>query len=157
MALEIERKFLVKGSFQPYAIRKSRIKQGYLPTTPGCSVRIRLVDDAAWLTIKGKGNASGTTRYEWEKAIDPGEAAELLDLCAGHLIDKERYLIPAGPHLFEVDVFHGINEGLVVAEIELSDENEAFERPEWLGEEVTGQKRYYNACLTTHPYKEWGL
>lgn len=137
------------------ATHKSCIKQGYLPTQPTCSVRIRLEDDLAWLTIKGQGNASGTTRYEWEKTIEPGEAAELLELCTGHLIDKERFRVPVGPHCYEVDVFHGINEGLVVAEIELSDEHETFERPDWLGEEVTGQKRYYNASLTAHPFTEW--
>lgn len=155
MALEIERKFLVNGSFQTLATHRSRIIQGYLPTQPTCSVRIRLEDDTAWLTIKGQGNASGTTRYEWEKPIEPGEAAELLELCAGHLIDKDRYRVPVGMHCFEVDVFHGVNEGLVVAEIELSDEQEAFERPDWLGEEVTGQKRYYNASLTATPFTEW--
>jgi len=156
MALEIERKFLVKGPFQALATRRRiSIRQGYLPTTSACSVRIRLEDEQAWLTIKGKGNASGTTRYEWEKSIDPGEANELLALCTGHLIDKERFLVPVGTHTFEVDVFWGVNEGLVVAEIELSDENEVFERPDWLGAEVTGEKRYYNASLTVHPFREW--
>ncbi len=137
------------------ATRRISIRQGYLPTTSACSVRIRLEDEQAWLTIKGKGNASGTTRYEWEKSIDPGEANELLALCTGHLIDKERFLVPVGTHTFEVDVFWGVNEGLVVAEIELSDENEVFERPDWLGAEVTGEKRYYNASLTVHPFREW--
>ncbi|NLE33376.1 MAG: CYTH domain-containing protein [Bacteroidales bacterium] len=155
MALEIERKFLVKGPFQALATRRISIRQGYLPTTSACSVRIRLEDEQAWLTIKGKGNASGTTRYEWEKSIDPGEANELLALCTGYLIDKERFLVPVGTHTFEVDVFWGVNEGLVVAEIELSDENEVFERPDWLGAEVTGEKRYYNASLTVHPFREW--
>lgn len=137
------------------ATRRISIRQGYLPTTSACSVRIRLEDEQAWLTIKGKGNASGTTRYEWEKSIDPGEANELLALCTGHLIDKERFLVPVGTHTFEVDVFWGVNEGLVIAEIELSDENEVFERPDWLGAEVTGEKRYYNASLTVHPFREW--
>lgn len=155
MALEIERKFLVKGPFLSLATGRRWIRQGYLPTQPGCSVRIRLEDDVAWITIKGKANASGTTRYEWEKSIAPEEATELLKLCTGHLIDKERYLVPIGAHTFEVDVFHGVNEGLVVAEIELSDEHESFERPDWLGEEITGQRRYLNACLASHPYQAW--
>lgn len=118
-------------------------------------MRIRLEDATAWLTIKGKGNASGTTRFEWEKAIELGEATALLPLCTGHLIEKDRFRVPAGRHVFEVDVFHGVNEGLVVAEIELAAEDEAFEHPDWLGEEVTGEKRYYNLSLTTHPFQEW--
>src|SRR5574344_1783677 len=104
MALEIERKFLVRGSFMALATSKSRIVQGYLPTTAACSVRIRLEDATAWLTIKGKGNASGTTRFEWEKAIELGEATALLHLCTGHLIEKDRFRVPAGRHVFEVDV-----------------------------------------------------
>ncbi len=155
MALEIERKFLVIGSFVSQSIRKMHFKQGYLPTTNGCTVRVRTEDDRSFLTIKGPSNPSGTTRYEWNHEIEPHDAEELFLLCINDLIDKDRYLIPAGKHLFEVDVFHGDNEGLVVAEIELDDEDEPFEKPDWLGQEVTGQRRYYNSHLAINPYKNW--
>lgn len=154
MAQEIERKFLVKGNFKSQAYCFLRITQGYLSTVPERTVRVRRKGEDAYLTIKGKTNDSGTSRYEWEKEISVTEAKELFQLCEPGVIDKVRYLVKAGTHIFEVDEFHGENEGLVMAEIELHDENEQFERPEWLGEEVTGNIRYYNVTLAKHPYKK---
>jgi CYTH domain-containing protein len=118
-------------------------------------VRIRIKGTKGYITIKGKGNASGTTRFEWEKEITLLEAEQLLLLCEEGVIDKIRYEIPVGNHCFEVDVFAGVNQGLIVAEIELQAENEAFEKPNWLGNEVTGQERYYNAYLSVTPFKDW--
>lgn len=155
MALEIERKFLVQGSFEAFSTRKMHFKQGYLPTAKGCTVRIRTEDNRAFLTIKGPSNASGLTRYEWNHEIAPQDAKDLFFLCTNNLIEKDRYLIPAGKHVFEVDVFHGDNEGLIIAEVELDAEDEAFERPGWLGQEVTGNRRYYNSHLAANPYKNW--
>jgi len=155
MALEIERKFLTQGSFMEFSTRKMHFKQGYLPTAKGCTVRIRMEDDRAFLTIKGPSNASGITRYEWNHEIDAHEAKELFLLCINNLIEKDRYLVPVGKHTYEVDVFHGENEGLIVAEIELDAEDEVFEKPSWLGQEVTGQRRYYNSHLAANPYTYW--
>ena len=155
MALEIERKFLIQGSFEAFSTRKMRFKQGYLPTEKGCTVRIRTEDDRAFLTIKGPSNASGITRYEWNHEIATHEAEELFLLCTNDLIEKDRYLVPVGKHTYEVDVFHGDNEGLIVAEIELDAEDEPFEKPSWLGQEVTEQRRYSNSHLASNPYKHW--
>lgn len=155
MAQEIERKFLVAGDFKSRAHASERITQGYLSSVPSRTVRVRVKGDKAYLTIKGIGSQSGMSRYEWEKEIPVGEAQELLDLCEPGVIDKVRYLVKSGLHTFEVDEFHGDNEGLIVAEIELQSENELFEQPLWLGNEVTGDERYYNAMLSKHPYKEW--
>lgn len=153
---EIERKFLVKSAdFLSESTKSNRIVQGYLNSNPDRTVRVRIKGNAGFLTIKGKGNESGTTRFEWEKEIPVAEAAQLLLLCEEGLIDKIRYEIPFGKHLYEVDVFEGDNKGLIVAEIELNDENESFEKPDWLGEEVTGEKRYYNASLSIFSYKNW--
>lgn len=153
---EIERKFLVKSAdFLSESTKSNRIVQGYLNSNPDRTVRVRIKGNAGFLTIKGKGNESGTTRFEWEKEIPVAEAAQLLLLCEEGLIDKIRYEIPFGKHLYEVDVFEGDNKGLIVAEIELNDENESFEKPDWLGEEVTGKKRYYNASLSIFSYKNW--
>lgn len=121
----------------------------------GKTVRVRLAGDRAWLTIKGPSGANGWSRYEFEQAIPTADAEELLGLCEPGIIEKERFYIPAAQHTWEVDVFHGDNEGLIVAEIELASEAEAFEHPAWLGREVTGDKRYYNAMLSTRPYKQW--
>ena len=155
MPQEIERKFLVKGEFKSQATRSVRIIQGYLSSVPERTVRVRVKEDKGYLTIKGKTDVSGVSRYEWEKEIPRAEAQELLQLSEPGMIDKTRYLVPVGKHIFEVDEFYGDNEGLLIAEVELSDENEAFQKPDWLGEEVTGDLRYYNAMLTRNPYKKW--
>ena len=155
MPQEIERKFLVKGEFKTQAYAKSRIVQGYISSTPGRTVRVRIRDGRGYLTIKGASNASGTSRYEWERELPESEARELLKLCEPGIIDKTRYLVRCGSHVFEVDEFYGDNQGLVVAEVELKSEREPFERPAFLGEEVTGDRRYYNSQLMKNPYKEW--
>ena len=151
---EIERKFLVAGDFRGEVSGASHIVQGYLSTTPGRSVRVRLRDEQGWITVKGP--MCGLTRIEWEKEIPAGEAQLLLSLCEPGVIDKTRHLVPAADgHVWEVDEFHGDNAGLLVAEVELGSEDEAFCRPAWLGEEVTGDRRYYNSSLTKRPYKDW--
>lgn len=153
---EIERKFLVTSTeFQSESKKSNRIVQGYLNSNAERTVRIRIKGTQAFITIKGKGNESGTTRFEWEKEIEVTEAEQLLLLCEDGVIDKVRYEIPFGNHLYEVDVFEGDNKGLIIAEIELEDENESFEKPNWLGAEVTGDKRYYNASLSVSSYKNW--
>ena len=155
MAQEIERKFLVKGSFKEAAFDAIRITQGYLSTSPGRSVRVRIRGNQGFLTIKGPSRDGGLSRFEWEKEIGADEARELMALCEPGLIDKTRWLVKVGSHTFEVDEFHGDNEGLIVAEVELGAPDEAFEKPDWLGEEVTGDRRYYNSALTRNPYKIW--
>jgi adenylate cyclase len=155
MAKEIERKFLVKGEFKDQAFKATRITQGYLSSVPERTVRVRVKGEKGFITIKGIGNASGASRYEWEKEIPVDEVKELLLICEPGVIDKTRYLVKAGEYTFEVDEFYGDNEGLTVAEIELPDENAAFERPDWLGEEVTGDPRYYNSMLMKNPFKTW--
>ncbi len=153
---EIERKFLVLNEdFKSFATHQKNIAQGYLNTHPSRTVRVRIANEKAFLTIKGKGNDSGTTRFEWEKEIPVSEAQSLLLLCEKGVIKKTRFEIPAGNHVFEVDEFYGENQGLVVAEIELSDENEPFDKPSWLGKEVTNDSRYYNAYLSKNPFSEW--
>lgn len=156
MSLEIERKFLVKGnSFKKESYKKIRIKQGYLNSNKNRTVRIRLTDNKGFLTIKGKSNTSGTTRFEWEKEIDKSEAEELLLLCEPSIIDKTRFLIKTENHLYEVDEFYEDNIGLIVAEIELKYEEEPFHKPSWLGKEVTGDQKYYNSSLSKVPFKDW--
>ena len=156
MPFEIEKKFLVSdNTYKQEAQTQVRIIQGYLSTDPERTVRIRIKEERGYLTIKGKSNASGTTRYEWEKEIEVSEAEELLKLCKEGVIDKTRFLVKAGKHTFEVDEFYGDNQGLVVAEIELENENENFQKPHWLSDEVTGQDKYYNAQLMSNPYKNW--
>ena len=154
MAQEIERKFLVVGEYKHLAHSSSHLVQGYIASGRR-TVRVRMSDERAWLTIKGPSMDGGLSRFEWEKEIEAREALELLPLCEGALIDKHRYLIAVGNHTFEVDEFHGDNEGLTIAEVELSSTDEEFIRPDWLGDEVTGTKRYYNSHLRTYPYKEW--
>lgn len=154
MPKEIERKFLVSGEFRQDSPESYRIMQGYICSDPDRTVRVRVRGDKGFLTIKGRGSEDGLSRYEWEKEIPVTEAAELMALCGSGVIDKTRYLVPFGKHTYEVDVFHGANEGLVLAEIELSDEQEAFEKPSWLGEEVTGDVRYYNSMLSLHPFSK---
>lgn len=155
MALEIERKFLVKGDFKVSSKKKIRITQGYLSSVPERNVRVRIKGEQGFITIKGISNASGASRYEWEKEIPVAEVKELLELCEPGIIDKMRFLVDFGSHTFEVDEFYGDNEGLIVAEIELSAENEKFLKPEWLGDEVTGDTKYYNSALVKNPYKNW--
>ena len=153
---EIERKFLVTSEdFKTLAFTQNRIVQGYLNSDPERTVRVRIKGTKGFLTIKGKGNETGTTRLEWEKEITVPEAELLLPLCEKGTIDKIRYNVMHENHLFEVDVFFGENEGLIVAEIELQSENESFSKPNWLGEEVTSDERYYNAYLSNHPFKSW--
>ncbi|HZK08761.1 MAG TPA: CYTH domain-containing protein [Bacteroidales bacterium] len=156
MAQEIERKFLVKGDFHPFVSTKTRIIQGFLSSVPERTVRVRIMGNNGYLTIKGIGSASGASRYEWEKEITIEEAKELLELCEPGIIDKTRNIVPeAGGLKFEVDEFHGDNKGLIIAEIELPSEDHPFEKPDWLGKEVTGKTRYYNARLSKNPYKNW--
>ena len=149
MFQEVERKFLVKGDFRNEAFKAIHITQGYLSRVPERVVRIRIKDQQGFITIKGKNNASGATRFEWEKEIPLDEARRLLELCEPGLVDKTRYLInnTDGKHTWEVDVYHGNKEGIMIAEIELGNENEPFDKPEWLGKEVTGDQRYYNSNL----------
>ena len=152
MALEIERKFLVSGDFMPEVASCTRIVQGYICSQPGRTVRIRIRGEKGYITIKGASDEKGLSRYEFEKEILLADAEQLLKLCEPGAIDKERYLVPKGKHTWEVDVFHGANEGLILAEIELSSEDEPFEKPTWLGKEVSGDRRYYNSMLTKHPF-----
>lgn len=156
MGQEIERKFLLNGDFKSDAFKAIRIIQGYLCSAPERTVRVRIKGDKAFITVKGIGNASGVSRFEWEKEICVEDAKALLGICEPGVIDKTRHLIKAdGGHVYEVDEFYGDNEGLTVAEIELSSEDEPFEKPSWLGQEVTGDQRYYNSYLAKHPYKTW--
>lgn len=152
---EIERKFLVQGNFKHLAFNSFRITQGYLNSLPQRSVRIRVKDNKGFITIKGIGNAQSTTRYEWEREMPLSEAEELLKLCEPGIIDKNRFLIKSGDHIIEVDEFYGANQGLVIAEIELNSEDEEFDKPAWLGKEVTGDQRYYNVYLIKNPYSTW--
>ncbi|MCD8267487.1 MAG: CYTH domain-containing protein [Parabacteroides sp.] len=155
MATEIERKFLVKGDFSKEVISSQRIVQGYICSQPGRTVRVRIHGEKGFLTIKGPSDDKGLSRYEFEQEIPLVDAEQLLKLCEPGAIDKVRHLVPIGQHVWEVDVFHGANEGLVMAEIELSSEDEPFEKPAWLGEEVSGDRRYYNSMLTKAPYSQW--
>lgn len=156
MAQEIEKKFLVKADFKSSVVKETRITQGYLSSVPERTVRARVKGDKGFLTIKGIGNASGASRYEWEKEISVEEAKELLSICEPGVIDKTRFIVPADGDLkFEVDEFYGENEGLTVAEIELPTEETPFTKPEWLGEEVTGDVKYFNSMLMKNPYKNW--
>jgi adenylate cyclase len=152
---ETERKFLVKGDFKPSVSKQTRIVQGYLSSVPERTVRVRIKGDKGYITIKGIGKASGASRFEWEKEVPVNEIEELLKICEPGVIEKIRYLVKAGPHTFEVDEFHGENRGLVLAEIELGSEAEAFQKPVWLGEEVTGDTRYYNSMLMKNPFTRW--
>jgi adenylate cyclase len=147
--IEIERKFLVLNhSFEAAASEKHKVLQGYLSRVPERTVRVRIMGQKAFITIKGVSNESGLSRFEWEKEIDTTEAKELLELCEKPIIAKTRYIVPYKNHIFEVDVFEQANNGLVLAEIELETETTFFEKPSWLGKEVTGDKKYYNAFLS---------
>jgi CYTH domain-containing protein len=154
--IEIERKFLVlSNDFINESFGKKRIVQAYLNSNPERTVRVRIKEDKGFLTIKGKGNSTGTTRLEWEKEIPVQEAEKLLLICESGVIDKIRHEVKVGQHVFEVDIFTGENTGLLLAEIELQSEEEAFEKPIWLGKEVTNDERYYNAYLSKNPFKKW--
>ena len=156
MNIEIERKFLVKNlNYKSESFEKKCIKQGYLNSNKNRTVRIRVSDDTGFITIKGKSNKNGTSRFEWEKEIPATEAEELLLLCEPTIIEKTRYLIKVGYHTFEVDEFAGENSGLVVAEIELNSEDEVFEKPNWLSKEVTGDLKYYNSSISKLPFINW--
>jgi len=154
--IEIERKFLVTSkTFKEEAISKIKIVQGFLNTNPERTVRIRIMGEKAFLTVKGIGNTTGISRFEWEKEISVAEAEQLLLLAEPGIIAKVRYHVNKGKHVFEVDEFLAANQGLVVAEIELSSENESFDKPDWLGEEVSGITKYYNSQLSKNPYIYW--
>ncbi len=155
MALEIERKFLVTNlSFKENVLKRSEIIQGYLSSDPEKTVRIRFRDNTGFISIKGVINDSRLTRFEWEKEITADDAIELLKLCEPYIVHKIRYYVPYGNHIFEVDEFLGKNQGLILAEIELNCENETFEKPEWLGIEVTNDIRYYNSWLAKNSIEE---
>jgi adenylate cyclase len=154
--VEIERKFLVKSAdFKEQAYAQNRIAQGYLCSEPKRTVRIRIKGEKGYITIKGIGSESGMSRFEWENEIPLEEAQELLKLCEKGKIEKTRFEIKSRNHVFEVDEFYGENEGLIIAEIELQSETDAFDKPDWLGEEVTNDPRYYNAYLSKNPFSEW--
>lgn len=156
MAVEIERKFLVQSNnFKKEAFQKKHIKQGFLNSDKERVVRVRILDDKGFLTIKGASNKSGTSRFEWEKEIDVTEAESLFNLCEKGSIEKYRYLVKVDRHTFEVDEFLGENKGLLIAEVELNHENEVFTKPNWLGKEVTGITKYYNSNLSKNPFTNW--
>jgi len=154
--IEIERKFLVTSlAFKDESFAKNEIAQGYLNSNPERTVRIRIKGQKGFITIKGIGNESGASRLEWEKEIPLDEAKQLLQLCEKGVIEKTRYEVKSGIHTIEIDEFHGENIGLIMAEIELENENETIEKPSWLGKEVTGDKRFYNSYLSQNPYTTW--
>jgi len=154
--VEIERKFLVKSDdFKEQAFTQNNIAQGYLSSIPERTVRVRIKGNKGFITIKGIGQQGGMSRFEWENEIPLGEAQELLKLCEKGKIEKTRFEVQSGKHIFEIDEFYGENEGLIMAEIELKSETQSFEKPDWLGEEVTNDKRYYNAYLSKNPFKSW--
>ena len=155
--LEIERKFLVKGDgYKQQAYGSSRIKQGYICSSHGRTVRVRIRDERGYLTIKGPSENGGLSRYEFEKEISLDEAEHLMQLCEPGIIDKTRWLVKSGRHTFEVDEFYGENAGLVMAEVELGAEDESYEKPDFIGQEVTGDRRYYNSHLRKTPFSVWG-
>ena len=154
--LEIERKFSVKNTtFLANAKESYKITQGYLNTDKNRTVRVRIKGDKGFITVKGISSADGLQRFEWEKEIDVKDAEALLLLCEDFVIDKTRYLFPFNDVVFEVDVFEGANKGLIIAEVELQTTDQQFEKPDWLGEELTGDERYYNAYLSNQPFTTW--
>lgn len=154
--IEIERKFLTTSeAFKKEAFVENRITQGYLSSVPERTVRVRIKGNKALLTIKGASNESGLSRFEWEKEIPVEEATALLKLCEKGVVDKTRFEVKVGNHIFEIDEFYGENTGLIVAEVELKSENETFEKPIWLGKEVTNDNRYYNSNLSKNPFANW--
>ncbi|WP_458629317.1 CYTH domain-containing protein [Winogradskyella sp. PC D3.3] len=156
--IEIERKFLVTSdAYKVEAYKAYTIKQGFLNSNKSRTVRVRIKNDKGYLTVKGKSTANGLSRFEWEKEISKPDAEALLQLCEPGIIEKTRYEVRSNDHIFEIDEFYGDNEGLIVAEVELNTENESYKKPGWLGEEVTGDVKYYNAVLSKMPYKLWKL
>jgi adenylate cyclase len=155
MSIEIERKYLVKGDFKKFAVNSYKIAQGFLSSIPERTVRIRVNEEKGFITVKGISNNSGTSRFEWENEISLQEAKSLLQICEPSIIEKVRYIIPINKLFFEVDEFLGENFGLVIAEIELPFEDFNFEKPSWLGKEVTGDIKYYNSVLSKNPYCNW--
>ena len=154
--IEIERKYLVNSKdYRSLAFSKSHIVQGFLNSHPDRVVRIRIADYKAFLTVKGRSNSAGTTRFEWEKEIPTPEAKLLLELCEKEILEKIRYFVRTGTHIIEVDEFLGSNQGLVIAEIEIEKEDDNIEVPSWVGLEVTGDIKYYNSQLSKSPFKEW--
>jgi adenylate cyclase len=154
--LEIERKFLVTTEkFKEDAYSVTRIVQGFLNTHPERTVRVRIKGEQGFITVKGKSNKEGISRFEWEREIPIVEAEALLKLCEEEIIEKIRYEVKVEDHIYEIDEFFGNNEGLSIAEIELNSELEKFPKPNWLGEEVTGDLKYYNSQLSKYPYKKW--
>ncbi|TWO34070.1 CYTH domain-containing protein [Seonamhaeicola sediminis] len=154
--IEIERKFLViSNGYKKEASNKTRITQGFLNTHKQRTVRVRLKGDEGFLTVKGPSTDDGLKRFEWETPISDKDAKSLLNLCELGVIAKIRYEVPVKNHIFEVDEFLGDNIGLIVAEVELQSENETFEKPDWLGEEVTGDIKYYNSQISKNPYCNW--
>lgn len=156
MALEIERKFLVlNDSYKQESFSHSHIQQGYICSERGRTVRIRIRDKRAYITIKGPSDEKGLARYEFEQEIPFEDGQKLMELCEPGIIDKVRWLVKSGQHTFEVDEFFGENKGLVMAEVELSSVDERVKLPDFIGKEVTGDRRYYNSHLRKHPFKEW--
>lgn len=155
MHTEIERKFLVVGEFKHLAHNRTHIEQGYFATEPGKTVRVRIRDDKAYLTIKGPSDKGGLERYEFETEVPLEDGHQLMKLCMPGSVQKDRWLVKNGKHTIEVDEFFGDNEGLIMAEIELDSPDEPYEKPDFLGREVTGDKRFYNKYMLRHPYKQW--
>lgn len=157
MHFEIERKFLVVGEFKDQAYNSTHICQGYIASGNGRTVRVRIRDDQGYLTIKGPSTKAGLSRYEFEQEISLADAHDLMAICEPGIIDKTRYLVksPDGRHTFEVDEFYGDNEGLIMAEVELASEDEPFEKPSFIGREVTGDRRFYNSHMRQYPFKMW--
>ncbi len=156
MHFEIERKFTVKGDFKCYSEKSIYVKQGYISTDPERTVRVRIAGDKGFITIKGIADKSQMKRFEWEKEIPEYEAEELFSLCKKPVVEKTRYIVKYKNHIFEVDEFLGNNDGLIIAEVEFNSVDEKIELPEWIGEEVTGDKRFYNSYIALHPYNTWG-
>lgn len=158
MAQEIERKFIVKGDFKQLASSSTYIMQGYICSEHGRTVRVRIRDEKAYLTIKGPSDKKGMSRYEFEREIPMTDAREMMKLCVGGIVEKRRYLVPSpdGVHTFEVDEFYGDNEGLIMAEVELHGEDEPYTTLPFIGKEVTGDVRFYNTYLMKNPYRDWG-
>ena len=155
MGVEIERKFLVRAEYKHLAVSSTRIRQAYIASGGGRTVRVRIRDERAYLTIKGPGNHAGTARYEFEIEIPLNDAIDLMRIAEPGVIDKRRYLVPYKGHTFEVDEFYGENEGLTMAAVELSQEGEQVELPDFIGEEVTADARYYNSHMRVYPYRLW--
>ncbi len=156
MAIEIERKFLIKDDrYKKESVRAIRITQRYLSSVPERTVRVRIKGEKGYITVKGVGSTSGVSRFEWEKEILVKDAKELFNICEQGIIDKTRYDIKSDKHTFEVDEYYGENAGLIVAEVELSSEDEEFNKPNWLGDEITGDAKYYNSMLMKNPFSRW--